>query len=216
MGPRLSRRRAICGGREDTNRDRDLRGTVVSSDTSFSAARLAARVAALGRQISRDYGARRLDVVITLDRGFVFAADLVRQISNPVVCHFVREDVRDVQQSGRDRREVFFGSGPELKGRDVLLVDAVLESGVTQDFLLRRLGESRPRSLRLAVLLDKPARRRVALEPDYFGFRTASNHVWVGYGLAAPNGTGRNLRHLSSGTNRVRRKSGKRRKKEAK
>lgn len=169
----------------------------MSSGTSFSAARLAARVAALGRQISRDYGARRLDVVITLDRGFVFAADLVRQISNPVVCHFVREDVRDVQQSGRDRREVFFGSGPELKGRDVLLVDAVLESGVTQDFLLRRLGESRPRSLRLAVLLDKPARRRVALEPDYFGFRTASKQVWVGYGLASPSGIGRNLRQLS-------------------
>lgn len=169
----------------------------MSSASSFSAARLAARVAALGRQISRDYGARRLDVVITLDRGFVFAADLVRQISNPVVCHFVREDVRDVQQSGRERREVFFGSGPELKGRDVLLVDAVLESGVTQEFLLRRLGESRPRSLRLAVLLDKPARRRVALEPDYFGFRTASKQVWVGYGLASSGGIGRNLRHLS-------------------
>lgn len=169
----------------------------MSSDKSFSAARLAARVAALGRQISRDYNGRRLDVVVTLDRGFVFAADLVRQISNPVVCHFVREAVRDVQQSGRDRREVFFGSGPELKGRDVLLVDAVLESGVTQDFLLRRLGESRPRSLRLVVLLDKPARRRVALEPDYFGFRTASKQIWVGYGLAASSGIGLNLRQLS-------------------
>ena len=169
----------------------------MSSDRSFSSARLAARVAALGRQISRDYNGRRLDVVITLDRGFVFAADLVRQISSPVVCHFVREDVRDVQHSGRERREVFFGSGPELKGRDVLLVDAVLESGVTQDFLLRRLGEGRPRSLRLVVLLDKPARRRVALEPDYFGFRTASKQVWVGYGLAAPSGIGRNLRQLS-------------------
>ena len=87
-----------------------------------------------------------------------------------------------------------------------LLVDAILESGVTQDFLLRRLGESRPRSLRLAVLVDKPARRRVALEPDYFGFRTASNQVWVGYGLAAANGTGRNLRQLSSGTNGATRK----------
>jgi len=95
----------------------------------------------------------------------------------------------------------------------VLVVDAVLESGVTQDFLLRRLGESKPRSIRLAVLLDKPARRRVALEPDYFGFRTASNHIWVGYGLAAANGTGRNLRQLSSGMNGMREKSGRERKK---
>src|SRR5205814_9395775 len=65
----------------------------------------------------------------------------------------------DVQDSGHTRREVYFGSGPELKGRDVLVVDAVLESGVTQEFLLRRLGESKPRSIRLAVLLDKPAKR---------------------------------------------------------
>ena len=131
----------------------------------FSPARIAARVAALGREITRAYQGRRLDVVVTLDRGFVFAADLLRHIDALVVCHFVSEDVRDVEQSGHSRREVFFGVRPELKGRDVLVVDAVLESGVTQEFLLRRLGESQPRSLRLAVLLDKPARRRVGLLP---------------------------------------------------
>ena len=182
---------------------------------TYSAGRIASRVAALGKEISREYGGRRLDVIVTLDRGFVFAADLIRQISAPMVCHFVREDIRDVHHDGHARREVLFGTHPELKGRDVLVVDAVLESGVTQDFLLRRVGESRPRSIRLAVLLDKPGKRRVALEPDYFGFRTASNQVWVGYGLAAPNGTGRNLRELSSGTNSPSRKSGKGRKKKA-
>jgi hypoxanthine phosphoribosyltransferase len=116
-----------------------------------------------------------------------------------VVCHYVHEDVHDIDDKGRARREVFFGKRPSLKGRDVLLVDAILESGVTQDFLLRRLGETEPRSLRLAVLLDKPEKRRVDLESDYFGFRTASKEVWVGYGLAAANGTGRNLRQLASG-----------------
>jgi len=183
--------------------------------TAFSAARIAARVADLGKEVSRECNGRRLDVVITLDRGFVFAADLMRHIDAPVVCHFVREEVRDVEDGGHARREVFFGSGPELKGRDVLVVDAVLESGVTQEFLLRRLGESKPRSIRLAVLLDKPAKRRVALEPDYFGFRTASNQMWVGYGLAAANGMGRNLRQLSSAANRMQTKSGKGRKKKA-
>jgi hypoxanthine phosphoribosyltransferase len=183
--------------------------------TAFSAARIAARVADLGKEVSRECNGRRLDVVITLDRGFVFAADLMRRIDAPVVCHFVREEVRDVEDGGHARREVFFGSGPELKGRDVLVVDAVLESGVTQEFLLRRLGESKPRSIRLAVLLDKPAKRRVALEPDYFGFRTASNQMWVGYGLAAANGMGRNLRQLSSAANRMQTKSGKGRKKKA-
>jgi hypoxanthine phosphoribosyltransferase len=176
--------------------------------TTLSAARIANRVKALGRQISRDAKGRRLDVVVTMDRSFVFAADLVRAIENPVVLHFVREDVRDVDLAGLRRREVFFANRSamapkdhsELKGRDVLLVDCVLDSGVTQDFLLRRLGENKPRSLRLAVLLDKVSRRRVALEPDYFGFRTASNLLWSGYGLAASNGTGRNGKSLVAGS----------------
>jgi hypoxanthine phosphoribosyltransferase len=176
--------------------------------TTLSAARILNRVKALGRQISRDAGGRRLDVVVTMDRSFVFAADLVRAITSPVVLHFVREDVRDVEQSGKRRREVFFADRsatapkdrPELKGRDVLLVDCVLDSGITQEFLLRRLGENKPRSLRLAVLLDKISRRRVALEPDYFGFRIASNLLWSGYGLAASNGTGRNSKDLVAGS----------------
>jgi len=121
--------------------------------------------------------------------------------------------VRDVEHSGHARREVFFGgrrgaSGvdaqSELKGRDVLLLDVILDSGITQDFLLRRIGESKPRSLRLAVLLDKTDRRRVGLEPDYFGFKTASKLVWSGYGLAAANGTGRNNRNLTAGASAAR------------
>jgi hypoxanthine phosphoribosyltransferase len=173
--------------------------------TTVSAARISNRVQALGRQISKDARGRRLDIVVTMDRSFMFAADLIRAIDGPVVVHFVGEDVRDVELGGKKRREVFFGNAAgtaaskqpsELRGRDVLLVDSVLDSGVTQDFLLRRLGEHKPRSLRLAVLLDKTSRRRVALEPDYFGFRIASNVLWTGYGLAASNGTGRNRRNL--------------------
>jgi hypoxanthine phosphoribosyltransferase len=166
---------------------------------SYSAKRIAARIAALGRQISRAYGGKRLDVVVTMDRGFVFAADLLRNVTSPTVCHFVLENVRDVQHGNHARREVFFGARPDLKGRDVLVLDAVMDSGVTQEFLLRRLGESQPRSLRLAVLLDKPSSRHVALEPDYFAFQTASNQMWVGYGLADAAGKRRNERGLSAG-----------------
>jgi hypoxanthine phosphoribosyltransferase len=164
--------------------------------SAYSANRISVRIAALGQQISRAYRGRRLDVVVTMDRGFMFAADLLRNISAPTVCHFVPEQVRDVKQGNNPRREVFFGNRPDLKGRDVLVLDAVMDSGVTQEFLLRRLAESQPRSLRLAVLLDKPSGRRVALEPDYFGFQTASNLVWVGYGLADAEGKRRNNRNL--------------------
>ena len=174
---------------------------------SYSAVRIASRVKALGREIAKANRGRRLDLVVVMDRSYVFAADLAREIGGNVAMHFVREDVRDVELGGQRRREVFFGNrettnadteNAGFKGRDVVLVDAVLDSGVTQDFLLRRIGESKPRSLRLAVLLDKESQRRVNLEPDYFGFRTASNLMWCGYGLAGPNGLGRNGRSLVS------------------
>ncbi len=165
--------------------------------SSYTAKRISARIDELGRQISRAYRGRRVDVVVTMDRGFVFAADLLRNVATPTVCHFVREEVRDVRQGTRARREVFFGSRPDLQGRDVLVLDAVMDTGVTQEFLLRRLAESQPRSLRLVVLLDKTSGRRVALEPDYFAFQTASNQMWVGYGLPDGRGERRNERGLT-------------------
>jgi len=175
----------------------------------YTAARIANQVKALGRKITAACQGRRLDVVVMMDRGFVFAADLIRTIDTPVAIHFVRENVRDVEQGGRARREVFFDSREAMagetgqskfKGRDILLVDVVLDSGVTQDFVLRRLGEGKPRSLRLAVLLDKISQRRMDLEPDYFGFRTASNVMWTGYGLAASNSLGGNGQDLTAAT----------------
>ncbi len=159
---------------------------------AFSQQQLAKRVTAMGRAISKDYAGRTLDIVIVLEGSFLFAADLVRTISRPVVCHFVRSEMRDVRTQGHELREIFFSTAPALKGRDVLVVDAVLNTGVTQDFLLKRLEEGLPRTLRLAVLFDKPQARKVNLQPEYSGFAAASKE-WVGYGLGGRDGTGRNL-----------------------
>ncbi|MBI3405903.1 MAG: hypoxanthine phosphoribosyltransferase [Acidobacteria bacterium] len=173
----------------------------------YSAAKLEAAVARMGRQISRDYAGRTLDVVAILENAFVFAADLMRHITCPVVLHFVRAEMREVQVGGFDRREIFFTNEPDLHGRDVLLVDAVLHSGVTLDFLAKRLQESKPRTLKVAALFDKPKDRRVELHADYSGFQTASNYL-VGYGLARDGGLGRNLPFVGSpeGAGKSRRK----------
>jgi hypoxanthine phosphoribosyltransferase len=165
---------------------------------AFTRRRLATRIGQLGRAISKDYAGRTLDVVVVLENSFLFAADLVREISNPVVCHFVRSDMRDVHVSGHDYREIFFSAPPTLRGRDVLVVDAVLNTGVTQDFLLKRMEESRPRSLRLAVLFDKTASRKVDLKAEYTGFAAASKE-WVGYGLSGERGLYRNLPYVVAG-----------------
>jgi hypoxanthine phosphoribosyltransferase len=172
-------------------------------ETVYSPEQLAKCVRTLGRAISRDYEGRTVDVVIMLDNACVFAADLMRHISQRVVCHFVHAEIRDIQFNGHDRREIYFGRPPRLEDRDVLLVDAVLQSGVTQEYLLRRLQESRPRSLRLATLFDKPGERRVNVKPDYFGFAAASKYM-AGYGLAGSRGWYRNLPYVGVQPRRAR------------
>jgi hypoxanthine phosphoribosyltransferase len=169
----------------------------MSSGTTvlYSASRLAAQVARMGRAISRDHAGKTLDVVVMLENAFIFGADLLRHITVPVSCRFVRTETRDVKVGGFDRKEIFFSDEPNLRGRDVLVVDAVLHSGVTLDFLAKRLMESRPHSLRVAVLIDKPQERCLDFAPDYFGFRAASKYL-VGYGLPDADGHQRNLPYV--------------------
>ena len=171
----------------------------------YSPKQLAARVTSLGRDISRDYAGKTVDVVVMLENAFVFGADLLRCISGQVVCHFVRTEIRDIEFGGHARREIHFSRQPRLAGRDVLVVDAVVQSGLTQDFLIKRLQESRPRSLRLATLFDKPAERRVDLKADYFCFEAASKYL-AGYGLAGSRGWYRNLPYVGVQPRRVRAK----------
>jgi hypoxanthine phosphoribosyltransferase len=163
---------------------------------AFSQRRLADRLNQLGRAISRDYSGRTVDVVIVLENSFLFGADLVREISGPVICHFVRLDAREVKLAGHAYREIFFSTPPALRGRELLVVDAVLDTGITQDFLIKRLEEGRSRSLRLAVLIDKPASRRLDLQAEYTGFAGASKH-WIGYGLCDARGFCRNLPYVA-------------------
>jgi hypoxanthine phosphoribosyltransferase len=169
----------------------------------YSSKQLTERVTTMGRSISKDYGNRTLDVVVMLDNAFIFASDLIRRISCPVVCHFVWAEIRDVQFAGHDRREIYFSRPPRLEKRDVLVIDAVIQSGLTQDFLLKRLQESRPRSLKLAALFDKPSERRVDLKPDYFCFAAASKYL-AGYGLAGSRGWYRNVPYVGVQPRRAR------------
>jgi hypoxanthine phosphoribosyltransferase len=163
----------------------------------YSPAKIGAQVARMGRAISKDNAGHTLDVVILLENAFVFGADLVRHISVPTVCHFVRAERHNVHFGGFERIEIFFSHEPDLKGRHVLVVDTVLHSGVTMDFLVKRLQETRPRSVSVAVLLDKPHERRVDLQPDYFGLRAASNYM-VGYGLPGKQGMYRGLPYIGA------------------
>ena len=155
------------------------------------------RVRQLAREISRDYRGKTVDLVAVLDNGYMFVADLVRTLDVPVRTHFIRTEVRDIVDPnlGKPRQEIFYTPEVDAEAKHILLVDGLVRTGITHDFLLRRISLRNPRSVKTAVLVDKVAERHVLLEPDYVGFRLASNDMVVGYGLAL-NGLDGNLPYV--------------------
>lgn len=159
----------------------------------LSADQIKKRVQEIARQISRDYQGRTLHVVAVMENGFMFMADLVRELDIPVVCQFVKGEFNDEHPS---TTEIFYSPEVEVAGKDVLLVEALIQSGLTSEFLLRNLASRGASSVKLAVLLDKQAARRVSLQPDYFGFLLNDSFV-VGYGLGDMH-SGRNLPYIAA------------------
>ena len=144
--------------------------------------RLQARVRALGRKIRSDYAGRDLVLVGILKGSFVFMADLARAIPLPLTCDFMRVSSygAGTVSSGKIRME--FDLSHPVKGKDVLLVEDIVDTGWTLNHVLDELRKKKPTSLRLAALLHKPARTRVDVPIDYLGFTIPDRFV-VGYGL---------------------------------
>ena len=159
----------------------------------LSAEQIRKRVQEMARQISRDYQGKTIHVVGVMENSFIFMADLVRDLEVPVICQFVKPESK---QANASTMEIFFTPEIDVSGKDVLLLEALIQSGVTSDFLVRNLLGRGAASVKLAVLLDKQAARRVSLQPDYFGFLVNDSFV-VGYGLGAPQ-LGRNLPYIAA------------------
>ena len=140
------------------------------------------RVRELARQINRDYAGKALHVVGILEDSFVFMADLIRALTIPVVCSFVRLQVRDSDSGQVAMREILYIPPVDAMGKDLLLLTGVLQSGLTLDHLCRTLLAQQPASVRTLALIDKMAERKIDVQVDYTGF-PISGHYYVGYGL---------------------------------
>ena len=156
------------------------------------------RVKELGRQISDDYEGKTVQMLAVLENAFMFMADLVRAVQVPVVCQFIKPKYsKSKGGSADDVMEIFFSHEPEIKGQHILLVEGLVHSGVTSDFLMSDLRARGAASVKLVTLLDRQAARRVPLQPDYFGFLVDEAFL-VGYGLGAVEQTNRNLPYLAA------------------
>ena len=141
-----------------------------------------ARIREMGRQISADYAGKDLGLVGVLKGAYAFYADLARAIRIPVRVDFivVSSYGSGVKTSGKVK--LMTELTEVIKGRDVLLVEDIVDSGLTVQRLMKSLGKQKPRSLKVCTLLSKEAGRVVDVPLDYIGFKIPDRYV-VGYGL---------------------------------
>lgn len=142
---------------------------------------LAARIRRMTRDIQRDYAGRDLVVVSLLNGTVMFLADLIRHLNLPLRLDFIGVSSYG---TGTESRELVFTKELRLdvRDRDVLLVDDILDTGKTLHAVLKKLRALKPKRIRTCVLLDKPERRIERIQADYVGF-TIPNEFVVGYGL---------------------------------
>jgi hypoxanthine phosphoribosyltransferase len=165
----------------------------------IAAEQIQKRVKELARHISDDYQGQTIQALAVLENAFMFMADLVRSLEGPVTCQFIKPRYSKQGNQG-EVMEIFFSHEPDIRGQHILLVEGLVHSGVTSEFLMNDLRARGAASVKLVTLLDRQSARRVALQPDYFGFLVDETFL-VGYGLGAAEQTNRNLPYLAaSGT----------------
>jgi hypoxanthine phosphoribosyltransferase len=168
----------------------------------ISADQIQKRVRELGRQISDDYRGQTVVALGILENSFLFMADLVRGIDVPIVCAFIKPSYKQSQNKNEGDSpvlEIFFSQDLAIDGRHVLLVEGLIHSGVTSEFLMSDLRGRGAASVKVVTLLDRQSARRVPLQPDYFGFLVDDTFL-SGYGLGNPEQTNRNLPYLAATT----------------
>ena len=147
-----------------------------------SAEDLQRRVRELGAEISRDYAGRRLLLVGVLKGAVFFLSDLMRYIDLPVEVDFMAVASYGSATDSSGVVRILKDLDAAIDDRDVLIVEDIVDSGLTLQYLIRNLGSRNPRSLEVCALLTKPARRKVQLPTRYVGFEIPDRFV-VGYGL---------------------------------
>ncbi len=148
----------------------------------FAREEVAAAVNRLAAEVRRDYQGKRPLLIGVLKGSFVFMADLIRLLDFPLEVEFITLSSYGRGRSTPGAIKVVKGLRAEVKGRDVLVIEDIVDTGHTISFLLDYLKKQKPASLRLCALTDKPSRREVPVAIDYLGFTVPDKFI-VGYGL---------------------------------
>lgn len=150
--------------------------------TLFSREEINDRVKKLGIVVSKEYKDKDLVVVSLLRGSFIFTADLVRELSIPVNVDFITTASYGHEEISTGNVEIVHDLRTDVRGKDILIVDDIIDSGYTLKKVVEHLNTKDAKSVKICVMLDKPSRRKVDLEPDYVGFSIPDVFI-VGYGL---------------------------------
>ena len=140
------------------------------------------RIAQLGEQISQDYAGRQVHLIGILKGSIFFICELAKRITVPVTMDFMSVSSYGAGTRSSGVVKLVKDLDEPITGKDILIVEDIIDSGRTLNYLLKNLSSRQPSSIRLCTLLDKPERREVDVEVDYQGFRIPDEFV-VGYGL---------------------------------
>jgi len=143
---------------------------------------IAARVADIGAQLAADYAGRTPVLVSVLKGSIVFLADLIRAMDVPLNVDLMEVSSYGSATESSGQVRILKDLSSSIEGRDVVVVEDIIDTGLTLNYLLRYLAERHPASVRVCCLLDKPARRLAEIEIDYRGFTIPDRFV-IGYGL---------------------------------
>lgn len=155
-----------------------------AADTLYSAEHIKQRVAELGAAITSSFDGQELSVITLLKSGMVFMADLIRQIPLDTTCHFLR--VASTPDDHAVRTDIVYSTEIGYAGRHVLIIDDIVDTGITLAFLIEHIKEQKPSSLKVCALIDKPGERKTDIHPDWAAFTIAEpvkDRFLVGYGL---------------------------------
>ena len=148
----------------------------------YSQERIAVEVSRLAEEINRDYAGREILVVGILKGSFLFIADLVRQLTVPVTIDFMRLASYGTETQSSGIVELRKDIELPVQGRDLLIVEDIVDSGLTLETLHSKLMQKKPGSLKICTLIEKTGQREGSIRPDYVGLSMESGFI-VGYGL---------------------------------
>jgi hypoxanthine phosphoribosyltransferase len=148
----------------------------------FTAEEIAREVKLLASRISEDYEGKDVVLIGVLKGAFIFLADLVRQLTIPVQLDFIRAASYGTGTESTGEIRITTDVELDLRGRDVLIVEDIVDSGLTTAFVKEHLANKKPRSVKICALLDKRERRTVSIPLEYVGLQLEKGFV-VGYGL---------------------------------